>query len=98
MVQRKGSPRRKTRHKLRKNIRDKGKLSIRKHLQTFDLNTKVALVADSALQGGMHHPRFQGHIGTIIGKQGSCYRVQLKDGNLEKIFIVHPAHLRRHGV
>ncbi len=97
MVQRTGSTRRKTRHKLRKNVRDKGKLSIRQHLQSFEENAKVALVADSAKQGGMHHPRFQGHIGTIAGKQGDCYRVKVKDGKMLKTLIVHPVHLRRHG-
>ncbi|MBL7051806.1 MAG: 50S ribosomal protein L21e [Nanoarchaeota archaeon] len=95
MVQRTGSRRRKTRHKLKKNVRDKGKLSIRKYLQTFKVNEKVALVAESAVQGGMHHPRFQGQIGIVVGKQGTNYRVKIKDGNMAKLIIVHPIHLLR---
>ena len=95
MVQRTGGSRRKTRSKLSKNVRDKGKIKIRDYLQKFDINEKVALVAEPAVQTGMHHPRFQGRIGVVIGKQGNVYEVQLKDGGLDKKLLVHPIHLRR---
>ena len=95
MVQRTGGPRRKTRHKLRKNVRDKGKVRISSFLQSFEDNDRVALVAEPAVQKGMHHPRFQGRIGVVAGKQGDAYKVKFKDGGKEKLLIVHPIHLRR---
>jgi large subunit ribosomal protein L21e len=95
MTTRIGGPRRKTRHKLRKNVRDKGKIRISDFLQSFDVGESVALVAEPAVQTGMHHPKFQGKIGVIKGKQGNAYQVHIVDGNKDKIFVVHPIHLRR---
>lgn len=95
MTQRTGSRRRKTRHKLRKNVREKGKVRISSYLQEFKENDKVALIAEPAVQGGMHHPRFQGRIGVIKGKQGTSYKVEITDGNAKKVQLVHPVHLRR---
>ena len=59
------------------------------------INDKVALVAEPAVQKGMHHPRFQGRIAIITGKQGEAYKVTFIDGSLKKTQIVHPVHLRR---
>ena len=79
----------------RKNVREKGKVKIRRYLQQFALQEKVALVAEPAVHGGMHHRRFQGNVGVVVGTQGRCYKVMVKDGRMEKVFIVHPVHLRR---
>tara|TARA_Y100000310_G_C20676793_1_gene813555 strand:+ start:1256 stop:1546 length:291 start_codon:yes stop_codon:yes gene_type:complete len=95
MVQRTGSRRRKTRSKLSKNVAEKGKIKIRNYLQNFKESDKVVLVAEPAVQGGMHHPRFQGLAGEIVNKQGSCYKVKIKDGNKEKMVVIHPIHLRK---
>lgn len=95
MVQRTGGLRRKTRSKLKKNVRMKGKISIRNYLQSFETNDKVALVMEPSLHMGIYHPRFQGDIGVVVGKQGTCYRIRIIDGKMEKFFIVHPVHLRK---
>ncbi len=95
MAQRTGGPRRKTRSKLRKNVRSKGKIKIRNYLQEFKDGDKVAFVAEPAVQTGMHHRRFQGEIGIVVGRQGSNYKVQIQDGTLQKELLVHPVHLRR---
>lgn len=52
------------------------------------------LKADPSEQHGMYHARYHGRTGTIIGQQGSCYRVRVMDGNAEKIFILKPVHLK----
>ena len=96
MAQRTGGPRRKTRSALKKNVRLRGKMSIRKYLQEFKAGDKVAFVAEPTVQGGMHHRRFQGEIGVVIGQQGDAYKIKIIDGNMEKLLIVHPIHLRRH--
>ena len=71
-------------------------MSIKNYLQEFKAGDKVAFVAEPSVQRGMHHRRFQGEIGVIIGKQGASYKVTLKDGGLQKLLIVHPVHMRRH--
>lgn len=95
MVQRTGGIRRKTRSKFKKNVRMKGKLSIRNYLQNFKVHDKVALVMEPSIHAGIFHQRFQGDVGVILGKQGSCYKVKIIDGKMEKYFIVHPVHLKK---
>ena len=94
-MQRTGGFRRKTRSKLRKNVRSKGKISIRKFLQKFIEGDRVNLVAEPGVQGGMYHPRFHGKSGIIGIKQGSNYYVKIRDGNKDKSLLVHPIHLKK---
>ena len=96
MTQRTGGSRRKTRHKLSKPLRTKGKLSIRNYFQTFKQGDKVVLKAEPAVQTAMYLPRFHGKIGTVKSKRGACYEVSLKDGNKQKLLIIHPVHLKGH--
>ena len=93
MVQRVGGFRRKSRHKLSKNINDRGKISISRYLQKFNIGDRVNLSAEPAVQKGMYYPRFHGKTGQIKGKKGSCYEVLVKDGNKPKLLIIHPIHL-----
>ena len=85
MVQRKGSRRRKTRHKLLKPRRQKGKMSVVRFLQTFkEGETK-----------GAYHFKFHGRSGIVTGRQGGCYTVAMSDQGKQKTIIVHPVHLQR---
>lgn len=95
MVQRTGGVRRKSRHKLTKPLRAKGKLSIRSYFQAFKQGDKVLFKAESAVQKAMYPANFHGKIGTIKTKRGECYEVALTDGGKAKIFIIHPVHLRK---
>ena len=95
MVTRKGGMRRKTRYKLRKEKRNRGKISLSNYFQSFNAGDKVYLYVESAIQKGMYHPRFMGKSGIINGKRGNCYKVSIIDGSKEKTLIVHPVHLRR---
>jgi len=95
MVKRIGSFRRKTRHKLSKNVREKGKISISSYFKKLEVGEKVVLKAEPAVQKGMYFPRFYGKPGIIKGKAGACYDVQIKDGKKAKILKVHPVHLKK---
>ncbi len=95
MVQRTGRARRKTRHKLQKSLRRKGKISLRNFLQTLENGDKVVLKAEPAYQKGLYFPRFHGKVGKITGKKGECYEVTIKDFKKEKKLIVHPVHLKK---
>ncbi len=94
-MQRVGGSRRKSRSKLRKNVKARGKVPIRKYLQEFNEGEKVCLVAEPAVQKGMYHARFHGKHGIIGKKQGTNYYVKIKDGNKEKRILVHPIHLKK---
>lgn len=94
-MQRTGGYRRKTRSKLRKNVRAKGKVAIRNFFQEFSEGDRVNLVAEPGVQRGIFHPRFHGRTGTVTNKQGNSYYVKIKDGNKEKSVLVHPVHLKK---
>lgn len=42
----------------------------------------------------MPDPRFHGRTGTVVGKRGDAYIVQITDGGKVKTFFIHPVHLR----
>ena len=95
MVKRIGGLRRKSRHKLRKNIRKKGKISLRNYFQALKPGDRVKLCAESGVQGAMYHLRFHGKSGVVSGKRGECYEIKIKNGNKQKNLIVHPIHLKK---
>lgn len=94
MVTRIGGQRRKTRSKLSKNNRSKGKISLRNYFQELKEGQKVALKAEPAVQSGLYFRRFHGLVGTISKKLGNCYEVIVSDGAKKKKIIVHPVHLK----
>ena len=95
MAKRIGGARRKTRHKLSKKTRKKGKIPLTAYFQKFEAGDKVVLKAEPAVQKGMYHPNYYGKSGIIQRKQGRCYEIAIKDRSKQKVLIVHPAHLKR---
>ncbi|KYK25608.1 hypothetical protein AYK26_05710 [Euryarchaeota archaeon SM23-78] len=95
MVQRIGGSRRKTRHKLKRAKRIKGKLSLRKYLEEYKPGERVVLKADSIVQKGLFHPKFIGKTGVVSKKLGSCYEVVIKEFRKHKKIVVHPVHMKR---
>ena len=95
MVQRIGGFRRKTRYKFRKEKRSRGKISLTKYFQSFDIGDRVYLHLEPAVQKGMYYPRFMGKSGIVKGKRGKCYEVAINDIGKEKMLIVHPVHLKK---
>ena len=95
MVTRIGTKQRKTRHKYKASIREKGKISLSRYFQTFSEGDQVNLVTHHAVQKGRFFPRFHGLSGKVVSKRGECYGVQIKDGAKQKVVYVHPIHLKR---
>ena len=95
MADRVGGFRRKTRHKMSKSVRTRGKLSQRDYFQSFEAGDKVQLRAESSHHKGMYHPRFYGKVGIVGEKRGRCYVVNIKDFSKSKSLIVHPIHITR---
>ena len=90
-----GGYRRRTRYKLRKNVKERGKLSLRRYFQSYTDGDKVKLSMDSSIHKGVFHPRYNGKVGVVVGKEGECYNIVIKDINKEKVVLVHPIHMRK---
>ncbi len=84
----------KTRHKMRKSSREKGPLSTTRLMKSFTVGDKVHIVLEPSIQKGQPHPRFHGRTGTVIGKRGRSYLVEISDGDAKKMVISAPVHLR----
>jgi len=95
MAKRVGGFRRKTRSKLKKSVRDRGKIVIKNYFQDFKPGDRVLLKAEPAFQKAMYFPRFHARSGIVEGKRGRCYEIVIRDGDKRKLLIVHPVHLRK---
>ena len=92
-----GGYRRKTRHKLRKRPRDRGKISTSRLFQEFKIGEKVRIMQEPAVHEGMPHPIYKNKIGTISEKRGNSFIINIKDGSKTKHLISSPIHLTKLG-
>ncbi|MFQ3319175.1 MAG: large subunit ribosomal protein L21e [Natronomonas sp.] len=88
-------PRKGTRNKLKNKPRDRGTSPPQRSVEQFEEGEKVHLKLDPSVPKGQFHPRFNGYTGTVVGKQGEAFKVEIEDGNVTKTLIAVPAHLRR---
>ncbi|PIN69963.1 50S ribosomal protein L21e [Candidatus Woesearchaeota archaeon CG11_big_fil_rev_8_21_14_0_20_57_5] len=95
MAKRIGSNIRKARYKLTKTVRQRGKISPTRFLQTFEKGDKVSLHAEPAYQKGNYHMNYHGKTAVVVAPKGRCYEVEIMDFTKAKRLIVHPVHLRR---
>lgn len=94
-MKRSKGPRRKTRKKLRKPVRKRGKISTTRLIQELEQGQKVVIKPEPAVQKTLPFRRFIGKIGTIKEKRGKSYLVQIKNGKKEKTIICKPIHLKK---
>lgn len=85
----------KTRSLLRKKARERGVKPPSYLLQDYKTGEKVVLKYDSSVHKGMPHRRFYGKIGTVVGRRGRAYLIQVSDGGKTKTLIARPEHLKR---
>lgn len=83
-----------TRGKLSNKPRERGTSPPQRAIQEFDEGQKVHLKLDPSVPDGRFHPRFNGHTGEVMGKQGAAFKVRIVDGGKEKTIITKAAHLR----
>ncbi len=95
MVQRIGGNRRKSRAKMRKDVKSRGKISITSYFAKYVDGERVQLKAEPAVQKGIYHLNFHGRSGIVKGMQGNCYKVHVLDGSKDKCLLVHPVHLAK---
>jgi len=82
-----------TRHLLKKQPREHGKMRLSKLLHEYQPGTSVVVKIDSSVQKGMPHRRYHGKVGTIINKRGRSYVLSVPQGDAVKEIIVRPEHL-----
>ena len=87
-------PQQGTRHKLQNDARSRGTSPPQQAVKQFDDGDKVHLSLDPSVQKGRFHPRFNGLTGTVVGKQGQAYQVEIVDGGKTKKLIAKSAHLK----
>lgn len=95
MAKRQGGSRRKTRHKLQKRKRDRGKVTITRKLQEFKVGDRVRILQEPAMQKGMPSAHFKNSVGEIVKKQGQAYVLELKDLGKVKRVISAGVHLSK---
>jgi ribosomal protein L21E len=81
----------------RKQLRTRGKIRFSNYFQEFKEGDKVSVIKELSVQ-----PKFpdqiQGRSGIVSGKRGNSYLVRINDFKKEKLYIIHPVHLKRLGV
>ncbi len=83
------------RSKTRKKLKSEGKrITITEKLHEYAVSEKVVLKLNPAVQKGMPHPRYQGHVGNILCRRGNSYLVEITDGKKKKTLIARPEHIR----
>lgn len=84
----------KTRGVFSKRPRDRGMPSPNAVLRQFEVGARVAIVNEPSVHHGMTHKRFQGQTGTVAGKQGESFIVDVVHGNKPKTLVVRAEHLK----
>ncbi len=82
-----------TRGVLTKEARDRGMRPVTQYLQSFEVGARVIVRLEASDPHGQPHPRYQGRVCTVIGKQGRAYRIEFMDGGKRKELIANPVHL-----
>ncbi|MFA5061218.1 MAG: 50S ribosomal protein L21e [Candidatus Pacearchaeota archaeon] len=77
-----------------KKIREKGKLKLSSYFKKIDDGTRVAISIDKSVNHSLPK-RVQGRSGVVLGSRGNSKLIKIKDGNKEKILIVHPIHIKK---
>ncbi|MDD1750637.1 MAG: 50S ribosomal protein L21e [Methanothrix sp.] len=85
--------RKKSRDKLSRTVRARGKSSVVKAIQEFETGAKVHVLIDPSIHKGMPHPRFHGKTAEVVGKRGRAFVLKVTDGNATKTLITFPEHL-----
>jgi len=95
MVKASKGVRRRTRKVLQKRPRQRGLSPITHEFQIFEIGDKAAINLDPSVHKGMASVKFQGCTGTVSGKRGDAYLLQIMDGGKQKEIIIRPQHMKR---
>lgn len=89
--------RHRTRSLLRKDVRERGAVPPLSYLMLgYNVGDKVCIVPNPAICSGLPHRRYYGRVGTVVGRRGKAYIVEVFLGNKRKELFIAPEHLRPH--
>lgn len=73
-----------------------GRIPITRLLVTFSEGERVRIAVNPTfLRGQPTTLRFNRKVGTVLGRQGRGYRVEVMDGNKTKMLVISNAHLEK---
>ena len=78
----------------KKNIREKGKIRLSEYFKKLKVGDNVAIVQEKTMPR-FFPKRIIGLSGKVTGNRGECHSVELNDGNMRKMFIIHPINLKK---
>ncbi|MCL5009582.1 MAG: 50S ribosomal protein L21e [Candidatus Parvarchaeota archaeon] len=73
----------------------KGKIELRKALQSFNEGERVLIAPSAYFQRNIPHRRFFGVQGTVIRKKGKAYSIRVVQGSANKVVDLLPVHLKK---
>jgi len=88
-------PRRKSRARMTKSLRERGKLGLSRLLVEYKEGEKVVVDIDPSVHSGVPHRRYQGQVGVVTGKRGKAYLLEISYESKVKKLVALPQHLRR---
>jgi len=87
--------RHRTRKLLRKHIRERGAVPpLSLLMYEYKPGDKVYIIINPSIMKGMPHRRYHGKVGTVVGKRGKAYIVQVRVGSKIKTLFIRPEHLK----
>ncbi|GEM_PF-25637 len=94
MVKRTHGYRYKCRKLLSKSPRERGRPGLKRWMYEYAVGDKVVIDIDPTYVTTAPHRRYQGKVGTIIGKRGRAYVIEVYLGDKRKIVITTPDHIK----
>jgi large subunit ribosomal protein L21e len=74
---------------------ERGKIDLKKHLQSFEVGEKVLIDPSPYNPRNIPHRRFFGINGVVIERKGRAYTVEVIQGTMPKRVDLLPIHLRK---
>ena len=80
--------------KQHKRVKTRGKIQFSRYFQELKIGDKVAIIRELAIPCNFPS-RLQGRTGSVEGKRGKAYIIDIMDQNQKKKFIIEPIHLKK---
>jgi ribosomal protein L21E len=77
-----------------KRIRQRGKTKFSEYFKKISDGERVSVVKEASFPAAFPK-RILGRAGVVSGSRGGYKLVKINDGDKEKIFIIHPIHLKK---
>lgn len=84
-----------SRRRLSLRRKDRGKINLKKALQSFNTGERVLIDPSPYVQKNIPHRRFFGISGTIVQRKGKAYTVEVLQGTMSKTVDLLPVHLKK---